>query len=153
MQYQQNAKEILVFKTCLLIVDHISHLIEYEENTQIKSGYNSRFFEYLLHHEEDFVYLGKSVNLSEGMPVHREHIVPCAYMMWELEKLIRKDQYSREELACALQKNWKIARITKKEASYLDYELSLKSTMPVNWDFMTGDPEVRLKEAGIRLIR
>ena len=152
MEKTQNAEQILVFKTCLLIVEHIDHLVEYEENTKKRSGYHSRFFEHLLHHEEKFVYLGKSKNLIEGMQVYREHVVPCAYMMSELERLIKEKRYSKEELACALQKNWKIAHITKEEVDYLNYKLKLKSTMPAGWDFMTSYPENRLKLAGIQLI-
>lgn len=34
MAKTQNAEQILVFKTCLLIVEHIDHLVEYEENTK-----------------------------------------------------------------------------------------------------------------------
>lgn len=56
-------------------------------------------------------------------------------------------------MATALQKNWQIAYITKDEMNYLDTKsgLNLKSTMPKNWDFITGDPEIRLKMANIEL--
>ena len=61
-------------------------------------------------------------------------------------------RYTQEELAHALQKNWKVAHITKEEAKFMDFNLKLKSTMPKGWDFMTGRPETRLEAAGIRLI-
>ena len=84
--------------------------------------------------------------------MHPEHVVPCSYMIENLESLIKTGQYSKDELAHALQKNWKIAHITKEEANCLDFELKLKSSMPEDWDFMTGRPEERLERAGIKLI-
>ena len=83
-----------------------------------------------------------------------EHVVPCSYMIDELDKLIKQKDYSDEELATALQKNWKVARITLEEAGYLDAKsgAGLKSKMPDGWDFMVGRPEERLEVAGIKLL-
>ena len=73
-------------------------------------------------------------------------------MIEKLEGLIKENKYTEEELALALQKNWKVAHITKEEADFMDFDLKLKSTMPEDWDFMTGRPEIRLEAAGIKLI-
>ncbi len=73
-------------------------------------------------------------------------------MIETLEGLIKAKKYTEEELAHALQKNWKVAHITKEEANFMDFNLKLKSVMPEDWDFMTGRPEVRLELAGIKLI-
>jgi identified by metaGeneAnnotator len=75
-------------------------------------------------------------------------------MIDELDKLIKRNEYSDEELATALQKNWKVARITLEEAKYLDAKLGagLKNKMPDGWDFMVGRPEERLEVAGIKLL-
>ena len=152
MQDAQDAKQAFVFQTCLLLVNHISNLVTHEHKTGIRLGYHSRIFDHILHPQRHFVYLGKSEKLVDGMPMHPEHVVPCSYMIYELEKLIKAGQYSNEDLARALQKNWKVVYITKEEANYLDFNLKLKSTMPENWDFMTDRPEERLELAGIKLI-
>lgn len=148
-------KEDLVYKTCLLVVQHIKDLIAYEQTTGIRLGYHSRLFQHLLHPEEDFILLGYSKKLLQDEQAlrHPEHIVPCSYMIWELERLIRERNYPDDELAQALQKNWKIAYITKDESYFLDGKegLNLKSTMPEGWDFMTDNPEARLKLANIEL--
>lgn len=147
-------KEDVVFKTCLLLIKHFKNLIEYQQKTnQIRVGYNSRIFQHMLHREQHFVVLGNSEKLSEGVPSHPEHVVPCAYMIDELDRLIKEGKYSDEELARALQKNWKLAYITKDEADHLDFGLKLKSRMPPEWDFMTGRPEDRLDLAGIKLVK
>ncbi|OSI15493.1 hypothetical protein [Neisseria dumasiana] len=151
--FDQHKTEV-VFKTCLLLVRHFKNLIEYQQNTnQIRVGYNSRIFQHMLHRENHFVTLGNSEKLSDGVPAHPEHVVPCAYMIDELDRLIKEGRHSDEELARALQKNWKIAYITKDEARYLDFGLKLKSRMPQGWDFMTGRPEERLEAAGIKLVQ
>ena len=62
-------------------------------------------------------------------------------MMYELERLIKEGKHSDEELARALQKNWKVADLTEEETQKLNVELKLKSTMPEGWDFTTGNPE------------
>jgi identified by metaGeneAnnotator len=147
-----NSKNKLIFQTCLLLVRHITHLVEYEKNTGVRIGYHSRIFDSLLHPQEHFVCLGKSEKLSKDVQSRIEHIVPCAYMIETLERLIKAKKYTEEELAHALQKNWKVAHITKEEANFMDFNLKLKSVMPEDWDFMTGRPEVRLELAGIKLI-
>lgn len=148
-------KKELIYQTCLSVVKHIKNLIAYENDTGIRKGYHSRLFQHLLHPEQDFLLLGCSKKLlqDQNSTAHPEHIVPCSYMIWELERLIRENQYSDEVLATALQKNWQIAFITKDEMYYLDTKagLNLKSAMPENWDFITGDPEIRLKMANIEL--
>lgn len=149
-------REDLVYATCLLLVKHYRNLVAYKKNTGEKLGYHSRIFKHMLHPEENFCYVGKSEKaVLENNPKneHPEHVVPCAYMMYELESLIEEGKHSDEELARALQKNWKVANISKEEATKLNSELKLKSTMPEGWDFMTGNPEDRLTQAGIKLIK
>ena len=145
-------KNKLIFQTCLLLVGHITNLVEHEKSTGIRIGYHSRIFDALLHPQEHFISLGKSERLLDGVQGRIEHVVPCAYIIEKLEELIKEQKYTQEELAHALQKNWKVAHITKEEADFMDFDLKLKSTMPKDWDFMTGRPEIRLEAAGIRLI-
>jgi identified by metaGeneAnnotator len=148
----QNEKNELVFQTCLLLVRYFTNLVEYEKSTGTRIGYHSRIFDPLLHPQEQFIFLGKSEKLLNGVQSRIEHVVPCAYMTKKLEGLIKENKYTEEELAHALQKNWKVAHITKEEADFMDFDLKLKSTMPEDWDFMTGRPEIRLEAAGIKLI-
>jgi len=96
--------------------------------------------------------LGQSEKVTQENK-YLEHVVPCGYMMYELERLIKEGKHSDEELARALQKNWKVADLTEEETQKLNVELKLKSTMPEGWDFMTGNPEDRLTQAGIKLIK
>ena len=148
----QNEKNELVFQTCLLLVRYFTNLVEYEKSTGTRIGYHSRIFDPLLHPQEQFIFLGKSEKLLDGVQSRIEHVVPCAYMIEKLEGLINENKYTQEELAHALQKNWKVAHITKEEADFMDFDLKLKSTMSEDWDFMTGRPEIRLESAGIKLI-
>ena len=149
MLYEKNK---LIFQTCLLLVRHITNLVEHEKSTGVRIGYHSRIFDSLLHPQEYFISLGKSEKLLDGVQGRIEHVVPCAYIVEKLEELIKEQKYTQEELAHALQKNWKVAHITKEEAKFMDFNLKLKSTMPKDWDFMTGRPEIRLEAAGIRLV-
>lgn len=115
-------------------------------------GYHTRVFTPLLHPERKFCYLGQSEKVTQENK-YLEHVVPCGYMMYELERLIKEGKHSDEELARALQKNWKVADLTEEETQKLNVELKLKSTMPEGWDFMTGNPEDQLTQAGIKLIK
>lgn len=156
MENLEKRTQEVVFQTCLLLIKHFRNLIEFQNETnQIRLGYNSRIFEHMLHKEDSFVFLGKSEKAAATTDRCRlEHAVPCSYMIDELDKLIKQKDYSDEELATALQKNWKVARITLEEAGYLDAKsgAGLKSKMPDGWDFMVGRPEERLEVAGIKLL-
>lgn len=148
-------RDELLYKTCLLLVQHYKNLVEHHKNNGERMGYHTRLFKHILHPEEAFCYLGRSekVDLNDNpQDSYPEHVVPCSYMIYELERLIKECKYSDKELAEALQKNWKIARITHEEAYKLDTELKLKTKMPEGWDFMTGDPKARLEQAGIKLV-
>ena len=150
----QNAKEELVFKSCLLLVLHIKDLITHEKRTGKRIGYHSRIFQHFLHPEKKFVLLGESrkINENKDSDHHPEHIVPCAYMIKELERLLKEEKYSDECLARALQKHWKIVHITREEAKRLDTDLKLKDKMPDGWDFMESCSEARLKKARIEIV-
>ncbi len=145
-------REDLVYATCLLLVKHYRNLAAYEANSGERLGYHTRVFTPLLHPERKFCYLGQSEKVTQENK-YLEHVVPCGYMMNELERLIKEGKHSDEELARALQKNWKVADLTEEETQKLNVELKLKSTMPEGWDFMTGNPEDRLTQAGIKLIK
>ena len=59
----QDEKNKLIFQTCLLLVGHITNLVEHEKSTGIRIGYHSRIFDSLLHPQEHFISLGKSESL------------------------------------------------------------------------------------------
>ena len=82
-------KNKLIFQTCLLLVGHITNLVEHEKSTGIRIGYHSRIFDALLHPQEHFISLGKSERLLDGVQGRIEHVVPCAYIIEKLEELIK----------------------------------------------------------------
>lgn len=137
----------LVYKTSLLLVQHFRNLVEADVG-----GFNSRIFEKMLHWEFDFVGIGQSVEVTAESGFHPEHVVPCAVLIMESRRLIEENKLSNEEIAKLLQKHWKIARITKKQQRYIDYDLGYKSSMPPGWNFETGETLVRLKLADVILI-
>jgi hypothetical protein len=105
---------------------------------------HSRIFDTLIH-SRHLIY-GTSVK-GTG---HTEHLVPCALirdqafnMFWE-----GKDVGA---VALMLQRTLKIAHITKEEARLLDVDLGLKTTMPGEWCFETGEVTARLDKAMIKL--
>ena len=110
-------KNKLIFQTCLLLVRHITNLVEHEKSTGIRIGYHSRIFDALLHPQEHFISLGKSERLLDGVQGRIEHVVPCAYIIEKLEELIKEQKYTQEELAHALQKNWRWHISRKKKQS------------------------------------
>lgn len=106
----------------------------------------------MLHPEKEFVYAGQSKKVNTVTPTHPEHVVPCAKLITECQRLIKVETLPDEEIATLLQKHWKVATITKEEQGILDSKLNYKSKMPANWTFETGDTFARFKEAGIVLI-
>jgi len=139
-------REELVSKTCLVIVQHFRNLLEADIG-----GFNSRIFQHMLHWEYDFVGIGQSKEVTSETGFHPEHVVPCAVLISETCRIIKENKLNDIEIARLLQKHWKIARITKDQARYIDYELGYKSSMPEGWKFETGDTLARLKLANIEL--
>jgi hypothetical protein len=137
----------IVQKTCSLLVLHFRNLCEYGQ-----AGFNSRIFEHMLHPEKDFVFAGKSRAVTADTPTHPEHVVPCATMVYECQRLIQEGRLSNEEIASLLQRHWKLATITKDEQRRLDFELGFKSSMPDGWKFEDGDTFARFSLANIVLV-
>jgi len=146
-----NNEKDIVFETCKLIIRHYRNLIEYNPQPPYH-GFNTRLFSHMLHPEARFVHLGQSDKVGPETPTHPEHVVPCAVLNTESQRLILENKLSDDEIASLLQKHWKVATITKKEAEYLDGELKLKSVMPEGWDFESGDTLARLRTAKINLV-
>ena len=139
-------KEQVVHRTCLIVVRHIRNHVEED-----RGGINTRLFSHILHPEVDYVYAGRSPEVVVDSDIHPEHVVPCAVLVDETRRLIREDKANDKEIEIAqlLQRHWKIAFITKKQARYIDVDLGYKSSMPRGWCFETGDTFERLKLAGI----
>lgn len=147
---EQQGDEI-VFETCRLIIKHFRNLLK-NTPTPPYLGFNTRLFSHILHPESRFVFLGQSVEVASETPVHPEHVVPCAVLITESRRLLLEGKLSSDEIAALLQKHWKVATITKKEARRLDVDLKLKSVMPDGWSFESGDTSARLDRAGIKLV-
>ena len=141
-------KEKEVYKTALLLVEHFSHC-----NQRGGLGLHSRIFSYMLHPEEEFVAAGQSQAVIDGANHHLEHVVPCAVLISEVNRLINKGM-PKEEIAELLTKHWKIVIISKEEAGHLDGKegLNLKTKMPEGWQFETGDTFRRLELAKINIL-
>lgn len=142
----------VVYETCLLLVGHFRNLIQLSENG---FGFNTRIFSHMLHPEKEFVYAGHSEKVTIETPTHPEHVVPCATLITECQRLIRAGIHSDEAIAVLLQKHWKVASITKEEQQILDSKskLDYKSKMPANWTFETGNTFARFEEAKIVLVK
>lgn len=139
----------IVQETCLVLVRHFRTLLRLNKD---ELGFHTRLFSHVLHPERNFVYAGKSEDsLSESRP-HPEHVVPCAVLITECKRLIKADAHSDRDIAAMLKKHWKVADISKREQRLLDIELRLKSRMPDDWTFETGDTYARLTCAGIVLL-
>lgn len=111
----------------------------YEED----SGVHSRIFEVLI--PDNYVITGESL-AGKG---YREHIVPCAFIRDECMKMYGDDAEIKD-VAEAIEHHLKIILITKEEASFLDYEKGLKTSMPSGWVFNKSDVYARLHEANIK---
>lgn len=145
------SKEEIVYQTCLLLVQHFRNLLNAGD-----VGFHSRIFEVMLHKEYDFVGIGKSASVTKDAATHPEHVVPCAWMIREVKRLIGDGNLTDAEIAKLLQKHWKVAKITKEEASRLDSKepkgRGYKDTMPPGWRFETGKTLARLEAGEITLI-
>jgi hypothetical protein len=136
-----------VYNASLLLVEHFKYCI-----ARNGKGIHSRVFSHILHPEEDFVAVGRSKEVIDGAKAHPEHVVPCATLISESFRLINEN-VPREKIAELLAKHWKIAYISKDQASYLDTKkgLNMQFKMPKDWCFETGDTYARLKLANIQL--
>lgn len=137
-----------VYRASLLLVKHFKDCLERDGR-----GFHSRVFSYFLHPEVEFVGAGQSREVKDGAPPHPEHVVPCAVLFKEACRLIKQGM-PEVEIAHLISKHWKVAYISKDQASRLDSKtgLNLKQDMPEGWSFETGDTYERLKIAGIELL-
>lgn len=142
-----NENSEIVRKTCLLLVSHFRNL-----GGPGNYGYNTRLFSHILHPENRFVFAGISQAVTSETPTHPEHVVPCATLITECQRMIHEGDHSDESIALLLQKHWKVATITKEEQRRLDHELGYKSRMPPGWTFEDGDTFERFKRANIVLV-
>jgi hypothetical protein len=142
-----NSKEELVYRTCMLLVQHFRNLLEAGHG-----GFHSRIFQHMLHWEYDFVGIGQSTEVTIESGFHPEHVVPCAVLIEETCRLIQESVLNDTEIASLRQKHWKIARITKEQAKQIDFGLGYKSTMPPGWRFEFGETLARLNAAEITLL-
>ncbi|AKX51083.1 hypothetical protein AKN89_06110 [Thiopseudomonas alkaliphila] len=138
----------LLYKTSL-------HFVKFYRS-RIELGYDtlhSRIFEVLLHPEAEFICAGQSKEVANGLPKHKEHVVPCAVLRDETYRLIKQGR-SNHEIAKLLSKHWKVIFITKDQAYILDSKqhLNLKHRMPEGWDFDSDDTFARIKLAKIELV-
>jgi predicted GIY-YIG superfamily endonuclease len=139
----------ILYETCLILVKHFENILKLSETGH---GFTTRVFNHILHPEHIFVYAGTSTKVTEKTQTHPEHVVPCAVMIKECQRLILAGTHTHEEIAVMLKKHWKLAIITKAEQEFIDYELKYKSTMPSGWNFETGDTFERLRLANIQLV-
>lgn len=144
------SKDEIVFRTCQLVVRHIRNHVE--EN---REGIHTRLFSHFLHPETEFVLLGHSPEAlaSPRDQWHLEHIVPCTALIVNTRRLIEEGRLPDDEISRLLQRHWKLAYITKKQANHLDHELKLKWDMPAGWDYEAGDTLHRLKIGHITIER
>lgn len=135
-----------VYATCRLLVEHFRNIDSLDSNGL---GFHSRLFSHILHPEEKFILEGCSEGAIARRPTRLEHLVPCVVLFTETKRLLREGRLTGDEIAKLLQKNWRVARITKAEQELLDNVH--KSTMPTGWDYETGSPLARLLIAKIEL--
>jgi len=103
---------------------------------------STRIFEHVL--PDAWLIVGKSLNGG----TYREHIVPCMMIRDQSIKMY-SEGYSVENVADMINKHLAIVLITEAEREKLDNELGLKTAMPRNWVFSSGDPFQRLIDAGV----
>lgn len=139
-----------VYKTALLLVNLFEINANRKKNGLKSTGRHSRIFQYALHPEISFVGYGKTKETLNASSIHPEHVVPCAVLISECNRLLESG-IAKEEIANLLTKHWKIVYITKEQANFLDTKngISLKYSMPKGWNFENGDTFARLKLANI----
>ena len=140
----------LIQTACERLISHFAMLNQCEETGGY--GFHTRIFSHYLHPEKRFVYAGRSRDVEAGARQRLEHVVPCAVLISESNRLIGEGKLPHSEIAKLLAKHWKVAHISKREQQHMDYELGMKSQMPRDWTFEHGDAMARLNEAGISLV-
>lgn len=134
-----SSEEILARRTMRLaelLRDH------WEEN----SGFDTRFFEPPFIHDH-MVFRGRS---TRGIG-YREHIVPRIVIRDGCLSMLNSGA-TVADLQRAIVQNLGILEITPEEARHLDFDLRMKTTMPVGWRFGIDDPFARIRAANIEII-
>jgi hypothetical protein len=113
-----------------------------QNHLQYKQGMDSNLFQHVIHNE--WVCVGKSKRGGECY----EHVVPLVYLRDESNKKF-DEGLTVEDVARFLKRNFKVVKLTSKEAGDLDSKDSgLKQRMPPGWvDGMEGF--ARLRASGI----
>ena len=145
-------KEQFVYDTALVCVQHLKNALKYRKESGDGGGIHSRLMEDLLHPEEHFILCGQSQEVIDGKPSRKEHVVPCVVLVDKTLRLLNAGK-DIEYIAKLFAKHWKVARISKDEARFIDSKkgANLKKRMPEGWCFEKGDTLARLKAAGIQL--
>lgn len=96
---------------------------------------DTRLLESLLLPDE-LVVVGRSLALSNGGPVRREHVVPRLFIIEACHAMIENGQ-SDAEVAAFIRDHIKVVLVTEGEAKKMDgrANLNLKQTMPEDWAF------------------
>ena len=97
---------------------------------------------------DHLITIGESVNRTKEN-TYREHIVPCI-MIYNQAVTMTMERRPVTEVAQMIKNNLAIVLITNEEATKLDNELDMQTSMPEGWKF--GDSVfARLDAAGINL--
>lgn len=97
---------------------------------------------------DHLITIGESVNRTKEN-TYREHIVPCI-MIYNQAVTMTMEKRPVTEVAQMIKNNLAIVLITNEEATKLDNELDLQTSMPEGWKF-GDDIFARLTTAGIKL--
>lgn len=103
---------------------------------------STRIFEHIIPDE----WLIRGQSLSKG--TYREHTVPCVLIRDQCIAMYR-DNKTIDDVARMIERNLAIILISTEERKKIDHELGLKTTMPKDWCFFSGDPFARIILAGI----
>ncbi len=114
------------------------------EQWEESGGGDTRLFDWLI--EDRFTYIGRSLK-GDG---YREHVVPKAVIRDICIQLFEAGE-SIENIAGVIRANLKVAAISPEEASRLDSDLGLRTSMPAGWDHRSGDYLARLRAGGVVL--
>ena len=88
MENLEKRTQEVVFQTCLLLIKHFRNLIEFQNETnQIRLGYNSRIFEYMLHKEDSFVFLGESASVGRILVSDKTFNIPSLQSIAAMPKM------------------------------------------------------------------
>lgn len=97
---------------------------------------------------DHLITIGESVNRTKEN-TYREHIVPCI-MIYNQAVTMTMEKRPVTEVAQMIKNNLAIVLITNEEATKLDNELDMQTSMPEGWKF-GDDIFARLATAGIKL--